>query len=161
MKDKIPICARRDTIIRGHSRRRNYESEWDRSYPNGNDRSKEDYYRSPSDRSRHTRYRRDYNWLKCGCRNVKGWCAQYITDNHFGRETCIQKCDLDIIGIAETRLKSDTNLFVQGFKWVDQDRKALDIKAKKGCGGVGFHIKEDLFREFDVKIIDTSVEGIL
>ena len=79
-----------------------------------------------------------YDILKCVLWNVKGWSARYKTDNHFIRETCEQKCGLDIKGIAETHLKSNETLFVQCFKWVGQNRETLHTKAEKGCGDLGW-----------------------
>ena len=73
----------------------------------------------------------------------------------------MQHLDVDIMGIAETHLTSDTELELNGYKWFGNNRKHLHVRARTGSGGVGFFIKLSLFDTFDVSVLDDSVEGIL
>ena len=73
----------------------------------------------------------------------------------------MQHLDVDIMGLAETHLTSDTELELNGYKWFGNNRKHLHVRARMGPGGVGFFIKLSLLDAFDVSVLDDSVEGIL
>ena len=47
------------------------------------------------------------------------------------------------------------------YVWCGQNRKQIHIRVKKGSGGVGFLIKQSLYDEYDISIIDDEHEGIL
>ncbi|CAG2243151.1 unnamed protein product [Mytilus edulis] len=67
----------------------------------------------------------------------------------------------DSQSIAETYLKEDEVLIVNGFKWFGHNRNVIHKNAKCGSGGVGFLIKDYLTEIFDIGILDQSFEGIL
>lgn len=58
-------------------------------------------------------------------------------------------------------MKGDDVLFINGYKWIGQNRKALHRNAKNGSGGVGIFIKMYLYDLFHITILDDSFEGIL
>ena len=70
----------------------------------------------------------------------------------------VRHLDLDILGIGETHLLKDQILSVDGFTWFGNNRKGLHRKAKTGSRGVGFLVKNDIFRAYDVTVDFT--EGI-
>lgn len=82
-------------------------------------------------------------------------------DNYILRESCLLKCDLDILGIAETHLLHDNVLQVEGYKWFGLNRTIIHKRAKLGSGGIGFLVKNQLFNVFDISIVQNSFEGIL
>ena len=47
------------------------------------------------------------------------------------------------------------------YVWCGQNMKQIHIRTKKGSGGIGFLIKQSLYEEYDVSIIDSETEGIL
>ena len=69
--------------------------------------------------------------------------------------------NLDIIGIAESHLKGDDSIELDGYQWFGNNRKALHFRARTGSGGVGFFIHNDIASCFNIKILDNSFEGIL
>lgn len=90
-----------------------------------------------------------------------GWAHKKDTDSYILRETLIRQLDLDILGIGETHLRRDQVLGMDGFTWFGSNRKGLHKKAKKGSGGVGFLVKNDIFKAHDITVQDDSTEGIL
>ena len=52
-------------------------------------------------------------------------------------------------------------LDIPGFKWFGQNRPLRHIRAKCGSGGVGFLVRNEILNDFDVRILDDSIEGIL
>ena len=50
---------------------------------------------------------------------------------------------------------------IPGFQWFGQNRPQRHIRATCGSGGVGVLVKNSILNEFDVNILDDSVEGIL
>ena len=69
--------------------------------------------------------------------------------------------NLDSVGIAEPHLIKDESLLVDGYKWFGQNRDTLHVNARKGSGGVGFLIKYDLLKHFNVCVLNSDFEGIL
>ncbi|CAG2231612.1 unnamed protein product [Mytilus edulis] len=74
---------------------------------------------------------------------------------------CIQNEHLDIIGIAETHLTGKNEIRINGYKWFGHNRTELHERAKKGSGGVGFLVRDDIASRYNIEILDKSVEGIL
>lgn len=84
-----------------------------------------------------------------------------MTDNHFLREQCVNLRNFDILGLAETHLTDDNVLKLKGYQWYGHNRKKIHVRAKRGSGGVGFFIKEDMCSDYDIIRLDDSYEGIL
>ena len=45
---------------------------------------------------------------------------------------CVLELDLDVIGIAESHLKKEEILLVDGYTWFGQNRESLHVNAKDG-----------------------------
>ena len=68
---------------------------------------------------------------------------------------------MDILGISETHLTGSDVLNVDGYVWYGRNRSVTHKKAKKGSGGVGMFVKQDLLHEYTVKCTSPKAEGIL
>ncbi|CAG2228878.1 unnamed protein product [Mytilus edulis] len=77
------------------------------------------------------------------------------------RESVLNFLNLDIIGVCETFLKNDDNIEISGYQWYGHNRKFKNAKTKRGSGGVGVLIKDEVLDNFSVSILDSSVEDIL
>ena len=93
--------------------------------------------------------------------NVRGWNIDCDSDNYLLRESCLLKCDLDILGIAETHLLQDSVLDLKDYHWFGLNRTIIHKRAKLGSGGIGFLVKKQLFNDFNINIAQNSCEGIL
>ena len=63
--------------------------------------------------------------------------------------------------MAETHLLSQARLELHGYEWFGHNRELIHKRAKRGSGGVGFFIKNDVCDNFDIQILDDNFEGIL
>ena len=52
-------------------------------------------------------------------------------------------------------------LVIDGYRWVGLNRCNLHCKAPKGSGGVGLLIKNSLYTDYRIEIIDNTMDGIL
>ena len=50
---------------------------------------------------------------------------------------------------------------IPGFTWFGQNRPVRHIRARCGSGGIGFLVRNDILNDFDVRILDDTIEGIL
>lgn len=57
-----------------------------------------------------------------------------------------------MICIAETHLVQKEVLNVDGYKWLGRNREKLHKNAKFRSGGIGFFIKYNILKDFNVKI---------
>ena len=92
---------------------------------------------------------------------MNSWSTDLNSDNHILRSVAVNSLDLDIIGIAETHFPGNEQLEIDGYEWYGQNRRNIHRNAKCGSGGVGFLVNKDLLSEFNITILDDSVEGIL
>lgn len=83
------------------------------------------------------------------------------SDNYNLRAACAISSDCDIIGLAETHLLNDDVLSLDNYRFYGLNRTHIHVNARKGSGGVGFLIKENILQEFDVSVLESSYEGIL
>ena len=90
-----------------------------------------------------------------------GWAQRKDTDSFMFRKELLNHLDLDIIGIAETHLLNTQVIEIDGYSWFGNNRSNIHIRAKKGSGGVGFLVKNDIMGQYDVVIEDGTIEGIL
>ena len=51
--------------------------------------------------------------------------------------------------------------YVQGYKFFGHNRKQLNKRAKRGSGGVGVLIRDEILNEFTVEVIDSEVEDVM
>ena len=66
----------------------------------------------------------------------------------------------DILGLAETKLADNCEITLENDSFFGQNR-ATHIRARCASGGVGFLIRNELLKYFNVHVLDNSVEGIL
>ena len=66
-----------------------------------------------------------------------------------------------MIYFSETHLINDQVLDVDGFTWFGNNRKGLHKRAKKGSGGVGFLVKNEILNVYNVTVQDDMTDGIL
>ena len=69
----------------------------------------------------------------------------------------------DIICIQETHLSDNTfgQPALEGYKWRGHCRTLRHINSNRTHGGVGIFIKESLYQEYNISVIDEQYEGIL
>ena len=89
--------------------------------------------------------------------NVNGWSDH----NSELRETIITKSSVDIICIVETHLTEDKDLHVPGYTWYGHNRSLKHVRAKRGSGGIGLLVRDQVYEEFTVKISNKSIDGII
>lgn len=77
------------------------------------------------------------------------------------RSALLLPLEADIISINETHLTGSDEISLEGYVWYGHNRQTIHRKAPKGSGGVGILVKNWMFDEFEIKVIDKSVEGIL
>ena len=89
--------------------------------------------------------------------NVNGWT---LTNSKI-RESILKKINPDIICLTETHLTQGREIKLEGYHWYGHNRSLLNARAKRGSGGVGILVKDDIFNIFKVVITDKCYEGIL
>ena len=67
----------------------------------------------------------------------------------------------DIFAVCETFLSHNSDLELNGYKWVGNNRKIRHEKAKRGSGGVGMFIKMSFLNKFRYCILDDTYDDIL
>ena len=87
--------------------------------------------------------------------------VQKDADNKHFREQLLLNSDCDIFCIVETFLKNKDTLYVPGFKYYAHNRVNINRRAKRGSGGVGVFIRNELFDMFSVSVLNDTVEDIL
>jgi hypothetical protein len=92
---------------------------------------------------------------------VRGWVEDTDSDNYLVRYRCLSHVNLDIIGLAETHLRGKTELDIDNYRWIGQNRTALHINARRGSGGVACLVHKRLLQYFSISKLDDSEEGIL
>ena len=79
------------------------------------------------------------------------------SDGYSIKTECIKALNLDIVGLAETHLINKKSITMVGYTWFGQNRTSLHYKARRGSGGIGFLIKNSLFKCFDIQICVTTL----
>ena len=92
---------------------------------------------------------------------MNSWSTDLNSDNHILRSVAVNSLDLDIIGIAETHFRGNGQLEIDGYEWYGQNRRNIHRNAKCGSDCVGFLVNNDLLSEFNITILEDSVEGML
>ena len=67
----------------------------------------------------------------------------------------------DVVLIQETKLTDDNVITVPGFQWFGNNRKFKKKGAKCGSGGVGILIRNSVANNYDIEVVDKSLDGIL
>ncbi len=73
----------------------------------------------------------------------------------------MQSFNADIITIGETHLRGHDELCLDNYKFVGHNRVHINVHANKGSGGVCFFIKYALLNDYEYKIVDKSIDGVL
>ena len=66
------------------------------------------------------------------------WNSDKDSDNYCLRAACVEKLNLNIIGIAESHLTKGQKIELEGYSWYGNNRQLLHVNARNGSGGVGF-----------------------
>ncbi|ESO89846.1 hypothetical protein LOTGIDRAFT_164534 [Lottia gigantea] len=82
-------------------------------------------------------------------------------DSYFVKESVINEGNFDVLFLCETFLRFNEKIAVNGYKWLGRNRDITHKKAKRGSGHVGFLIRNNIYDEYHVSILDESLEDIL
>ena len=77
------------------------------------------------------------------------------------RTKLIDHIDAQIICINETHLKNNQTINFDGYKFYAHNRQITHINAPKGSGGVGIFVRNSIYEEYEISIVDKSFDGIL
>ena len=78
------------------------------------------------------------------------------------RQSVIEKCSFEVIGITESQLLGVNVIDIPGYSWYGNNRKIISKRARRGLGGVGILVKDTLLSSYSVlSILDSQFEGIL
>ena len=92
--------------------------------------------------------------------NLGGWTV----GNSIFREAVITGLKCDIVVVQETHLKHDNIISVPGYlcdKTFFNNRKVTHNRAKKGYGGVAILFHNDFLKDFDIELIDKTIDGLI
>ena len=89
--------------------------------------------------------------------NVNGWTR----GNELIRTQILDKINANIICINETFLTGQNTISIDGYTWYEHNRPTKHVNARRGSGGVGLFVRNELFNHFKVEIKDKSIDGIL
>ncbi len=89
--------------------------------------------------------------------NVNGWTSR----NSKLRQKILLSSDADFISINETHERYEGLISLPGYVWFGAKRIKQHIKSVRAFGGVGMFVKEHISKEFFIKIIDKSYDGIM
>ena len=92
---------------------------------------------------------------------MRGWTKNQNDENYQFREQILRNTDIDILALTETFLKGEEKLCVDGYRFIGNNRQVQSQNARRGSGGVGVLIKDDICNEFDIGILDDTGDGIL
>ena len=94
--------------------------------------------------------------FSCGVWNVNSW----TTKNKSFRKNLLSQLNFDIVGIVESKLKSDSVLELTDYTWFGHNR--TDIRRNdNGSGGVGLFVKSELFQQFEISVFDKCFRDVL
>jgi hypothetical protein len=89
--------------------------------------------------------------------NVYGWTRT----NEFVRKGVILNFGADIVCLGETHLKGTDEIYVDGYKFVGNNRKLTHVNAIRGSGGVAFLIREIFLTNYNYTVVDKNRNDIL
>ena len=97
------------------------------------------------------------NYIKLAHWNIYG-----VTKTNWPlKSKIILSLDADIVEIQESHQWPNGKLELKGYEPILHNRMNINIRAKKGFGGVAFFIRNKLFESFDISTIDKEREDIL
>ena len=69
--------------------------------------------------------------------------------------------DFDVLGIVETKLKDNNEIFLDNYTWIGHNRQMLR-QNDNGSGGVGIFIKNELYNAaYYISIFDKKFRDVL
>lgn len=98
--------------------------------------------------------------MRLGCLNVGGW-SLIESENSYFRRKIVESLDFDIFCVNETFLRKEDSIIVNGYTFYSNNRTNIHRNAKRGSGGVGIFVKNELMSLYNVSILDATVEDIL
>ena len=79
--------------------------------------------------------------------------AQRIVSDSFKlKEQIIKHMNFDVVGLTETHLLGGNSLRLPGYQWFGHNMTNIHRKVKKGYGGVGLLVRNELFDCFNVSV---------
>ena len=69
--------------------------------------------------------------------------------------------DCDLVSTNKSHLLNKDNIHLTGYRWIGLNQSKLHVNAPKGSGSVGIFVKERIYPEYEIDIIDNLVDGIL
>ena len=94
--------------------------------------------------------------------NFNGWSVKRSCDpGREIRQTIIDCSNYDIIALCETPLVGEEVISQPGYVLFGNNRKNLSPTAVKGSGGVGFLVKQTICQNYDIKLLDSTLDDIL
>ncbi len=99
---------------------------------------------------------KDFKIKMCSL-NLAGWTS----NNAELKKEIIMKCEGEIICVQETHLTKGDVIDIEGYKFFSHPRKVQHKKAPHNFGGVGIFVKNCLFENFVICVVDMSLEGFL
>ena len=67
----------------------------------------------------------------------------------------------DVYCLSETHLTGDNELQVDDYTWFGNNRTKIHARARKGSGGVGVLVRNELLKCFRAEVVNKSVEGVI
>ena len=98
--------------------------------------------------------------ISIGGWNVNGWTNR----NSALREQIIIKLSIDIVCVCETHFSNDNKVDIHNldhYTWFTWNRQSIHVNAVSASGGVAILVKNELFKEFNIDVVDKCFEGIL
>ena len=90
------------------------------------------------------------------------WNMGGITDaNWTFKKRILIGTKAEVICVNETHLKPGKKVSIEGYTTILHNRTKIKKRSKKGYGGVGIFIKNTLYNQFQISIIDQEREDIL
>ncbi len=95
--------------------------------------------------------------LKIISSNITGW-----TENNCDlRQSILINLKADIICIQESHGDDKKDIKLEGYQWIPFNRKTKHVKSPHTFGGVGIFVSYKILEDFEVKITDKIIDGII
>ncbi len=83
--------------------------------------------------------------------------------NSESRKSVLKHYDCDIICLTETHLDNnrEKSIELKNYKWFPHSRLTRHVRAAINHGGVGLLVKENILNDFNLSVLDMSLDGLL
>ena len=58
-------------------------------------------------------------------------------------------------------MRDNSEIYIPGYQWYGNNRSLINLRARKGSGGTGILVKDTVYKNYSVKIIDKTIDGII